>query len=184
MTTARTSLIKSLAILVSITIALLVSGAVQADPKPKPKPQPDTPTETVTLNFSKVDFSYKIDGSPGPSVSLEGVLHLGSKVLLSDDGEPIGFRLHGNLSDASALSGDGTTSFVAVGAADGIPTECEAEACAPPFWTFTFRLIPQGSELRPSLLFDLTVSTQYDQNGALLNVCVLGEEGCDVGVVR
>jgi len=162
-------------------IPLFATGAAQADTS-KPKPEPNTPTESVSLDFKEIEYSYRVDGSPGPSVSLEGVLHLGSKALLSDDGAPIGFRLHGNLSAASALGTDGNTSFVAVGAADGIPTECEPEACAPPFWTFTFRLIAHGAGLQPSLLFDLTVSTQYAANGALKSVCIVGEEGCDGGV--
>jgi hypothetical protein len=87
--------------------------------------------------------------------------------------------LYSNLSDATALSVDGSASFVAVGASDGIPTECEPNTCAPAFWTFTFRLIPQGSGRQPSLLFDLTVSTQYDANGALVDACIVGEEGCN-----
>ena len=179
MTAARTSNIKSFAVLAAMMIALFGIGAAYAD-SPKPKPKSDTPTEVVTLTFGKLEITYKVDGSPGPDVNLEGVLHLGSKVLMSDDSVPTGFRLHGNLSDASALSADGITSFEAVGASNGIPTECEPEACAPPpFWTFTFRLIPKGSG-QPSLLFDLTLSTQYDGNGTLTNVCVVGEENCNL----
>jgi hypothetical protein len=179
MTAVRTSNIKSFAILALMIIASFGISAAQAD-NPKPKPKPDTPTEVITLTFGKLEVTYRVDGSPGPNVNLEGVLHLGSKVLLSDDGVPIGFRLHGNLSDASALSADGATSFEAVGASDGVPDECEPEACAPPFWTFTFRLIPKGSGLQSSLLFDLTLSTQYDAKGTLTSVCVVGEENCNL----
>lgn len=179
MTAVRTSNIKSFTIVASMIIALVGIGAAQAD-NPKPKPKPDTPTETIKFDFSKIEFTYRVDGSPGPVVNLQGVLHLGSKVLVSDNGVPAGFRLHGNLSDASALSTDGLASFEAVGASDGIPTECEPEACAPPFWTFTFRLIPQGSGLQPSLLFDLTVSTEYDANGSLKNACVVGQQDCNL----
>ncbi len=164
------------ALLVLLSTVLIATGTAQAE-DPKPKPKPDTPTEVIKIEFKQIELSYKTDGSPGPLVTLGGVLHLASNALLSDNGVPIGFRLHSNLSDASALSADGSASFVAVGASDGVPTECEPDTCAPPFWTFTFRLIPQGRQ--PSLLFDLMVSTQYDTNGALVDACIVGEEGCN-----
>jgi len=170
----RRSSIKSFAFLASMMIALFGIGVAQAD---NPKPQP---TETIKIDFSKVEVTYKVDGSPGPIVNLAGVLHLGSKVFVSDDGAPTGFTLHGNLSESSALSVDGITSFVAVGASDGVPTECEPQTCAPPpLWTFTFRLMPRGSGLQPSLLFDLMLCTQYDQNGTLQNAFVVDEENCN-----
>jgi hypothetical protein len=177
MTAACKPNVESFAILASIMIALFGIGVAQAD---NPKPKPDTPTETVTLKFEKIEYNtYKVDGSPGPNVDLEGVLHLGSKVLMSGDGVPTGFRLYGNLSDASALSADGIASFEAVGASDGVPTECDPACAPPPLWTFTFRLIPQGSGLRPSLLFDLLLCTQYDTNGTLQNAFVVEEENCN-----
>lgn len=179
MTTVRMFTMKSFAILCSMTIALVALGPAQADP-PKPKPKTDTPTETVMLKFTQVEPTYRVDGSPGPSVTVQGILHLGSKAFLGDDGMPIGFRLHGNLSGASALGADGVY-FVAVGAAEGVPTECDPDACAPPFWTFTFRLVPLGSGLQPSLLFDLPVSTEYNEDGTLKSACVVGQEGCDTG---
>ena len=169
---------KSFVVVLSMAAALSAASGAQAD-NPKPKPKPDTPVKTVTLNFTKLELTYRTDGSPGPSVNLGGNLHLVSEAFLSDSGVPVGFGLHGNLSDAFALVADNGASFVAVGASDGIPTECDPEACAPPFWTFTFRLIPQGAGLQPSLLFDLTVSTQYDTDGNLTAACVVGQEGCD-----
>ena len=163
------------------TLALAFgAGAAHADP-PKPKPKPDTPTESLTLNFTKIEFATQTtDGSPGPDIVLGGTLHLVSQTLLSDNGTPAGFILHGNL--AQAFSAELGGSFVAVGSSEGIPAEClQSEACPPSFWTFTFRLIPRGSGLRPSLLFDVTVNTQYDANGKLTKACMTGQDGCEEG---
>lgn len=167
---------KALLVAAVLTAAMLGAGAAQAD-KDKPKEQP---AETLSLNFAKVEKTYQIqDPAPGPSVVMQGVLHLVSQALLSQDGTPVGFTLHGNLADAFAISADGTQSYVAVGA-DGIPDECsDLEPCLPAFWTLTFRLVPQGSGPRSSLLFDLTVIPQYDANGALLSACVVGQDGCE-----
>jgi hypothetical protein len=172
---------KPLLALLSIVLTTMVLGtrAAEAD-NPKPK---DAPVEVVVFDFSKVQITYRIDGSPGPSAIVAGVLHLASQALLSDDGAPVGFTLHTNLSNAFAASSDGAQSYVAVGAADGIPAECQPAACAPPFWTLTFRLVPKGPVPQPSLLFDLTVSTQYDANGTLVNACIQGQEGCEVSVL-
>ncbi|HSU43828.1 MAG TPA: hypothetical protein VLN42_06380, partial [Casimicrobiaceae bacterium] len=119
--------------------------------------------------------------SQGPDVAIEGTLHVASQALLSSDGTPIGFILHTNLSDAFAVSLDGVTSYVAVGSADGIPAECQPTACPPPFWKLTFRLLLLNSPFQSSLLYDETLKTQYAADGTLLNVCVVGQDGCDVG---
>jgi hypothetical protein len=43
-----------------------------------------------------------------------------------------------------------------------------------------FRLVPQaGSGPQSSLLFTLTVNTQYDADGTLVSACVVGQEGCE-----
>jgi hypothetical protein len=172
---------KVLLVVLSVVLSAVVLGigAAEAD-KSKPKPQP---TEVVSLPFNKVEFVYttRLDGSPGPSVVLDGVLHLVSQSLLSADGVPVGFTLHTDLSDAFASNVDGTGSYVAVGS-DGMPAECsESAPCLPPFWTLMFRLVPQpGSGPQSSLLFTLTVNTQYDADGTLVSACVLGQEGCEV----
>ena len=164
---------KALLVAVLLTAAMLVAGAAEAD-KAKPEPRP---AETVTINFQKIEFTYQ--NQTTPSTVLQGVLHLVSKALLSQDGTPVGFTLHGNLADASATSIDGAQSYVAVGA-DGMPAECDPSApCAPPFWTLTFRLVPIGSGHRSSLYFDLTVIPQYDANGTLLSACLVGQDGCE-----
>jgi len=169
---------KALLVAVVLTAAVLGTGAAEADKaKPKPKPEPAV-TETVTLVYGAVEYSYSSE-APGPSVVVQGVLHLVSQALVSQDGTPVGFTLHGNLADAFAVTVDGAQSFVAVGA-DGIPAECgESEACLPAFWTLTFRLVPQGGGPRSSLFFDLTVIPQYDANGTLLSACLVGQEGCE-----
>ena len=165
---------KKLLVAVVMTAAMLGAGAAEADnTKPEPKP-----AETVTINFQKINIEYK-DQTSGPSIVLQGVLHLVSKALLSQDGTPDGFTLHGNLADAFATSVDGSQSYVAVGA-DGMPAECDPSApCAPPFWTLTFRLVPMGSGHGSSLYFDLTVIPQYDANGTLLSACLVGQDGCE-----
>jgi len=162
---------KALLAAVVLTAAMLGAGAAEADnPKPEPKP-----AETVTIKFDKIEY----DLTAGPSIVLQGLLHLVSKALLSQDGAPVGFTLHGNLADASAVTTDGSQSYVAVGA-DGMPAECDpSEPCAPPFWTLTFRLVPMGSSHGSSLYFDLTVIPQYDANGTLLSACVVGQDGCE-----
>lgn len=165
---------KALLVAVVMTAAMLGAGAAEAD---NPKPEP-TPTETVTINFQKIKIEY-LDQTSGPSIVLQGVLHLVSKALLSQDGTPVGFTLHGNLADASAVTADGSQSYVAVGA-DGMPAECDPSApCAPQFWTLTFRLVPIGSGHGSSLYFDLTVIPQYDANGTLLSACLVGQDGCE-----
>lgn len=168
---------KTWAILLSVVLAAVVGAGVARAGDSKPKAQPAT-TENLSFNFTKVETSYS-EGSPGPSVSLTGLLHLVSQTLLSEDGTPAGFILHTNLSDAFASSVDGTQSFVAVGASGAIPAECEPESCPPPFWTVTFRLVPAGGALASSLFFDLTVKTQYDAEGKLVDVCVEGQPDCD-----
>jgi len=165
---------KALLVAVVVTAAMLGAGAAEAD---NTKPEP-TPAETVTLNFKKLQIEYQ-GQTTGPSIVLQGVLHLVSKALLSQDGAPVGFTLHGNLADASAVTADGSQSYVAVGA-DGMPAECDPSApCAPPFWTLSFRLVPIGSGHGSSLYFDLTVIPQYDVNGTLLSACVVGQDGCE-----
>ena len=165
---------KALLVAVVLTAAMLGAGAAAAD---NTKPEP-TPTESLTLNFQKINIKYENQTS-GPSIVLQGVLHLLSKALVSRDGTPVGFTLHGNLADASAVSADGSQSYVAVGA-DGMPAECDPSTpCAPPFWTLTFRLVPIGSGHGSSLYFDLTVIPQYDANGTLLSACVVGQDGCE-----
>jgi len=164
---------KALLVAVLLTAAMLGAAAAEAD-KAKPEPTPD---ETVTLNFKEIKIKY--ENQTTPSTVLQGVLHLVSKALLSQDGTPAGFTLHGNLSDASAVSADGSQSYVAVGA-DGMLAECDPSApCAPPFWTLTFRLVPIGPGHGSSLYFDLTVIPQYDANGTLLSACLVGQDGCE-----
>ena len=156
-----------------VSVALLNMGAAHADKK-KPDPQPK---ESITFEFGQLQVSYMMTGgSPGGFVDVAGKLHLVTETFVADDGTPVGFTLHGNLADASALSLDGTQSFQAVGAQDGIPSEC-TDFCAPPFWTFLFRLIPQGGP-GSSFVFMLTVRTQYDADGNLVNACLDGEPGC------
>lgn len=157
-------------------VAVAVSPARSDDQKPK-----TTPTEVIVLTFGKLEQSYKVDGSSGPDVAIQGALHIASQTLVAGDGTPIGFTLHTNLSDSFAVSVDGTQSYAAVGAVDGIPAECEPAACAPPSWTLTFRLVPEGRALQSSLLFDVTLITEYAANGMLLKACIAGEEGCDTG---
>lgn len=175
-----------------LSVALLVvlgTGTAEAD-KSKPESRPATYL-VVTLQNVQVT-SYNFDGSPGPSVTLDGVLHLVSQVLVADDGAPVGYTLHTNLSDASASATDGGGSFVAVGASDGIPDDCgESDSCQPSSWILTFRLVPEkpeaGSEnvRRLGLLVDLPLSTQYDPGGTLSSACIVGQNGCGVvGVVR
>jgi hypothetical protein len=159
------------------TIACVAPVAYADTPKPK-----ETPTENVSLNFSKIEVTYRIDGSQGPGVAIEGTLHVASQALLLSDGTPIGFTLHTNVSDAFAGSLDGATSYVAVGASEGIPAECQPTACSPPFWKLTFRLLPVNSALQSTLLFDETLKTQYATDGTLSKVCVVGQDGCDIDV--
>jgi len=164
---------KALLVAVVLTAAMLGAAAAEAD---NTKPEPTT--ESVTISFEKLKIEYK-DQTSGPSIVLQGVLHLVSKALLSQAGTPVGFTLHGNLADASAVSDDGSQSYVAVGA-DGMPAECDPSApCAPPFWTLTFRLVPVGSGQGSSLYFDLTVIPQYDADGTLLSACLVGQDGCE-----
>jgi hypothetical protein len=167
---------KALLVAVVVAAAVLGTGTAQAD-KAKPKPEPPV-TESLTLSFEKVKTEY-LDQSPGPSVVMEGVLHLVSRALVAQDGTPVGFTLHGNLSEAFATTVDGAQSYVAVGA-DGIPAECSAsEPCLPASWILMFRLVPIGSGPGSSLLFGLTVNTQYDANGTLVSACVVGQDGCE-----
>ena len=162
---------KALLVAVVLTAAMLGAGAAVAD-KAKPEPRP---AESVTIVFQKIEY----DQTAGPSIVIQGVLHLVSKALLSQDGTPVGFTLHGNLAGASAVTADGSQSYVAVGA-DGMPAECDPSApCVPPFWTLTFRLVPMGSGHGSSLYFDLTVIPQYDANGTLLSACLVGQDGCE-----
>jgi len=157
--------------------AVLAIASARAD-SPKPK---ETPTEVVVINFGKLETTYRVDGSTGPDVAVEGTLHVASQVLLGSDGSPVGYRLHGNLSDAFAASVGGDESYLAVSASEGIPAECQPSGCAPPFWVLTFRLVPDAGVQRPDLLFDVTLKTQYAADGTLVNACVAGQEGCDLG---
>jgi hypothetical protein len=169
---------KRLVVPVSAVLMSMVLGIapVQAD---KAKPTV-LPAENAGIHFAKVEFSTsQVDGSPGPKVNLDGVLHLLSQTFVSPEGVPVGFTLHTNLADARATSVDGAESYLGVGASDGIPAECQPEACAPPFWMLTFRLVPEGAVLQPSLVFNLTVKTQYDADGTLASACVVGEDGCE-----
>jgi hypothetical protein len=157
--------------------AVFAIGTAHAD-SPKPK---ESPTEVVVINFGKLETTYTIDGSAGPDVAIEGTLHVASQALLSGDGTPVGYQLRVILSDALAASVGSGESFRAVSASDGIPAECTPVACAPPFWVLTFRLVPDGAFQKPSLLFDVTLKTQYAPDGTLLTACVAGQEGCDIG---
>ena len=87
-----------------LTLALMamVFATRHADAdSPKPK---ETPTEVIVINFGKLETTYKVDGSKGPDITVQGTLHIASKALLSGDGTPIGFTLHTNLSDAFAAN--------------------------------------------------------------------------------
>jgi hypothetical protein len=161
-------------VLTAVTIFAI--GPARADDS---KP---TPTEVITINFSKVEKTYRIDGSSGPDVAVEGTLHVASQALRSGDGTPVGYKLHTNLSEAFAAGVDGGESYLAVSASDGIPAECKPAACAPPFWVLTFRLVADGAVQRPNLLFNVTLKTQYAADGTLVNACVAGQEGCDIDV--
>jgi hypothetical protein len=161
-------------VLTAVTIFAI--GPARADDS---KP---TPTEVITINFSKVEKTYRVDGSTGPDVAVEGTLHMASQAFRSGDGTVVGYKLHTNLSEAFAASVDGGESYLAVSASDGIPAECEPTACAPPFWVLTFRLVADGAAQRPSLLFNVTLETQYAADGTLVNACVAGQEGCDIDV--
>jgi len=167
-----------LAIMSVLTATVLATRGAEADDK-KPK---ETPTEVIVIDFKQIEFSYGVDGSRGPDVAVGGMLHIASQALLSGDGTPVGYTLHTNLSDAFAASVDGAQSYVAVGASDGIPAECRPMSCAPPFWKLTFRLMPEGAELQPSLLFDVILNTQYAVDGTLLKACVVGQEECGAGI--
>jgi hypothetical protein len=157
------------------SIVLGTGGAAADESKPKV-----TPAQSVSLEFKKIEFSYKTDGSPGPSVIVSGAVHLVSQALISENGVPIGFTLHSNLANVGATSTDGAESYVAAGTSDAIPAECgESDACAPPFWVLTFRLIPEGLTPRPSLFFDVTVITQYADDGTLVNACIVEQQGCE-----
>jgi hypothetical protein len=174
---------KTLAVL-SLTFLTAVAGTgISRADDSKPKAQPAV-TENISLNFTKLETSYR-EGAPGPSISLTGILHLVSRTLVSDDGTPVGFILEPNQSDGVAAGIDGVQSFVAVGASGAIPAECEPESCPPPFWVQTFRLVPTVSEgaLAPSLFFDLTLKTEYDANGRLVNACLAGLPDCDDAVL-
>jgi hypothetical protein len=167
---------KALLVAVVMTAAMLGAGGADAD-EAKPKQQPAT-GGSISLTYQKIETEYK-DQAPGPSVGLQGVLHLVSNALLSQYGTPAGFTLHGNLAGASAVSADGSQSYVAVGA-DGIPAECDpSEPCVPPFWTLMFRLVPTGSGHAANLYFNLTVIPQYGADGALVSACVVGQDGCE-----
>jgi len=165
-----------------LTLALMatVFATRHADAdSPKPK---ETPTEVIVINFGKLETTYKVDGSKGPDITVQGTLHIASQALLSGYGIPIGFTLRTNLSDAFATNVDGTAWYVAVAASDGIPAECQPTACAPPFWALTFRLVSQDAVPKPSLLFNVMLKTQYAADGTLLNACVAGQQDCDIGV--
>lgn len=161
-----------------LAAAICAVGPAQAD-TPKPK---ETPTEVIVINFGKLETTYRVDGSKGPDIAVQGVLHIASHALLSSDGTPVGFTLRSNLSDAFAANVDGTESYVAVSASDGIPAECQPNGCAPSFWALTFRLVAQDAALKPSLLFDLMLKTQYAADGTLVNACIAGQQDCDIGV--
>jgi hypothetical protein len=166
-----------LALVWAVTTMASAPRIAYAD-SPKPK---ETPTEVLSLDFSKITITYRIDGTQGPDIAIHGTLHIASHAVQSSGGDPIGFTLHTNLSDSFAASLDGATSYVAVGASEGIPAECQPTACPPPFWKLTFRLVSPNSA-QPSLLFDQTLNTQYAADGTLLTVCVVGQDGCDIGV--
>src|SRR5690348_8792298 len=95
---------KTLAVL-SLTFLTAVAGTdISRADDCKPKAQPAA-TENINVNFTKLETSYR-EGSPGPSISLTGILHLVSRTLVSDDGTPVGFILDTNLSDGVAAGID------------------------------------------------------------------------------
>jgi hypothetical protein len=166
-----------LAVLVTI-ISVCVLGQVDIVDAAKKKPKPQ-PTEILVIKLVDVPTSsIQSTGSPGPDLTLNGRLHLQSQALLDGD-TPIGFRLHTNLMDAFASSADGTETYVAVGASDGIPADCEGP-CLPSSWTLTFRLVPRGSTGQFNLLFALIVDTVYTADGSLLTACVVGQDSCGI----
>jgi hypothetical protein len=166
--------------LIALSVALVGFvgiGVAHAD-KAKPKPRPAA-VEILQYSFDVV-FVSNIDGSTGSPVSVHGYLHLLSQAFVNDRGDPVAYTLHADVSDAFASTLDGSQSFAVVGGSDGIPAECQPVSCPPPFWSLTFRLIPEGSKLESSLLLDLTVNTQYDADGTLANACIVGQPSCEV----
>jgi hypothetical protein len=163
-----------LTVLLSLVIAMAIVGVARADDK-KPSAQPAV-SENISLNSVHVQTSYST-GEAGPSVSLNGVLHLVSQTLLSADGTPFAFTLHTNLADVDASTADGEQSFVAVGAF-ALPVECESGLCPPQFWNVTFRLVPEKAALQSSLFLALTLNTKYTIDGYLSGSCVFGTVGC------
>jgi hypothetical protein len=169
--------------LIALSMALpafLGTDVARAD-KSKPKPQPGVfELQEFSFGIQNPPITSSVDGSTGPRVSVHGYLHLLSQAFVNDRGEPVAYTLHADVSDAFASTLDSSQSFAVVGSSDGIPAECQPVSCPPPFWSVTFRLIPQGSQPQSSLLLDLTVNTQYDGNGTLANACIVGQPGCAV----
>lgn len=160
-----------------LSVVSLNMGVAHADKK-----KPPQPSESVSLNFTKIMVTYQLEGPAGPTVEVNGQLHVVSQTFIADDGMPVAFTLQGNLANTSALSMNGAQSFQAVGAQDGVPAEC-AQFCPPRFWTFLFRLIPKGGP-GASLLFTLNVRTQYDADGNLTSACIVGQAGCEEIVLQ
>jgi hypothetical protein len=130
------------------------------------------------------------DGSSGPTVTVNGLLHLVTEPVVLSDGTAIGPRLKTNLSDATAVIPDGTATYVAVGAFDAIPTDCEPQPCLPSSWTVMFRLVlktpsPGGPVPipYPNLVLPLTVNTVYDAGGHLVGACVVGQDDCGSEII-
>ncbi len=166
-------------LLITVLTALMIAGLLSGASTVQAKNNGGAPVKYATIKMETVVISsFRTNGSPGPTLTLNGRLHLVSQALF-EGGTAIGLRLQTNLMDAFASNAEGTESYVAVGASDGIPTEC-TEPCFPPSWTLTFRLVPMGPAGQSNLLFDLTVITTYDADGSLVSACVVGQDDCGV----
>jgi hypothetical protein len=157
----------------AVMAMLLTSDRADAG-KRKPKP---SSSDFIIIKMQDVSVSsLSRTRIPGPDVTLSGDLHLVSQALVAPEGTLAGFRLHTNLAGVSASSD--TTTYVAVGAGDAIPSDCGPEPCQPSTWAVTFRLVPNQGSGGESLLFDLVVVTEYDADGSLVGACVIGQDGC------
>jgi hypothetical protein len=160
---ARVTLVVSAAVM-----AMLVTSDSADAGKKKPKP---SSSDFIIIKMQDVCVSsLSRTGIPGPDVTLSGDLHLVSQALVAPEGTLAGFRL--NLAGVTASSD--TSTYVAVGAGDAIPSDCGPEPCQPSTWAVTFRLVPNQGSGGESLLFDLVIVTEYDADGSLVGACVVG----------